>query len=146
MHNLQCDLLQSRPELRPADHSTLSQLHQCRSFRRHLAAAARDARAYIASSSLSWLLASRDNICTNNAASWACAGILEPSFASYLRNFTEHSAPQPDPAAKLFLLRNFLDGQAADPGAMPPATGVELTNGLECKIATATSKVPCRPS
>jgi paired amphipathic helix protein Sin3a len=69
------------------------------------------------------------------------AGILEPSFALYLRNFTEHSAPQPDPAAKLFLLRNFPDGQAADPGAMPPAAGVELTNGLECKIATATSKV-----
>lgn len=69
------------------------------------------------------------------------AGILEPSFASYLRSFTEQSAPQPDPAAKLFLLRNFSGGQPADPAAAPPADGVELTNGLECKIATATSKV-----
>jgi hypothetical protein len=101
-----------------------------------------NAPVYVTGKTIHW--AARDGVCTCDAASWASAGILEPSFASYLRNFTEHSAPQPDPAAKLFLLRNFVDGQAADPGAMPPAAGVELTNGLECKIATATSKVPCR--
>ncbi len=66
--------------------------------------------------------------------------MLEPSFSAYLRSFTESTAPQADPAAKIFLQRNLPGGQLADPAA-PPPDGIELTNGLECKIATATSKV-----
>lgn len=67
-------------------------------------------------------------------------GIIDPSFSDYLATFIDEVG-QPKPDARLFLSRNLARDQ--DLAAYPPTMLARCTtrNGLECKIACASSKV-----
>lgn len=67
-------------------------------------------------------------------------GIIDPSFADYLTTFIDEVG-QPKADARLFLSRNLAQDQ--DLASYPPALLARCItrNGLECKIACASSKV-----
>ncbi len=69
-------------------------------------------------------------------------GILDPSFAEYLVQFIDHVG-QPKQDARLFLHRNLPSMDDTTLNTYPPTLLAKslVRNGLECKIACASSKV-----
>ena len=68
---------------------------------------------------------------------------MDPGFAQYLKQFTSSSTARDGGTGKVFLLRNFPGHQEPDAEAAAEAAHRDavLTNGLECKLSCATSKV-----